>query len=115
MLLKTMKYSTGLTIDVCHSLKIMDVYWLIIRLDTNFHTRRRLFYHIITYHGDENTQSYIVRSNDTDVLLHLVYHVAIHNTTNVWIYAGLDGNNTRRYIHVSSMSTALGSKKAVLH
>ena len=70
----------------------------------------RLVHHIITFHGDENTRSYIVRSNDTDVLLLLVYHVAIHNTANVWMDAGLDGNNTRRYINVSSLSNALGSK-----
>ena len=41
MLSKTMKYSSVLTADVCHSLKIMDVWRLKIRLDTTVRTRRR--------------------------------------------------------------------------
>jgi len=66
---------------------------------------------MIPSHGDENTRSYIVRSNDTGVLLLLVYLIAIDNTANVWMDAGLDGNNTRRYFNVSSLSNALESKK----
>ena len=49
-----------------------------------------------------------VRSNDTDVLILLVYHVHhMPNNPLVWMEAGLSSTNTRRFINVSQMVTAL--------
>ena len=48
-----------------------------------------------------------VRSNDTYVLVLLLYHVACdlraENKPSVWMDVGLSSTNTRRYINISNM------------
>ena len=51
----------------------------------------------------------VVRSNDTDVLIILLTH-AENMAAHIWMDAGLNKNNSRRYIDVSKLALQLGSK-----
>ena len=70
----------------------------------------RMVYHlhqIIDEHPDAQVS---VRSNDTDVLVILAYHVHhMSSNPNVWMDVGLNGNNTRRYINISQMVSEISS------
>ena len=51
----------------------------------------------------------VIRCSDTDVLVILLYHLGTGNIkANVWMDAGVDGNNTRRYVDVTGLSKELG-------
>ena len=50
----------------------------------------------------------VIRCNDTDVLVILLYHLGTGNIkANVWMDAGVDGNNTRHYVDVTGLSKEL--------
>jgi len=50
----------------------------------------------------------VICCNHIDVLVILHYHLGRGNTkANVWMDAGVDGNNTRRYVNVSGLSKEL--------
>ena len=55
-----------------------------------------------------NNVNAIVRSNDTDVLVILLYH-APRIPLHIWMEAGVCANNSRRFIDVTNMSITLGS------
>ncbi len=66
----------------------------------------RLIFHLRQTHTEYQASDlqYVVRSNDTDVMILLLYHVSHFQVTpRVWMDAGLSGNNTRRYINITQM------------
>ncbi len=64
----------------------------------------RLIFHLANVFETCPDRTVSVRSNDTDVLVLLLYHVAkLRPETVVWMDAGLSGNNTRRSINITSI------------
>ncbi len=66
----------------------------------------RLIYHLRQTHADNlaSDLQYVVRSNDTDVMVLLLYHVSHFQVTpRVWMDAVLSGNNTRCYINITHL------------
>ena len=55
-----------------------------------------------------NTPNAVVRRNHPDILVILLYHASTLQA-NIWIYVGLSGKNTRRYIKVSVQAANLGN------
>ena len=57
------------------------------------------------------TQRVVVRCNDTDILVHLLYHCSrFPQTPQVWMDAGLSGKNTRRYISTQTLMQDMDSE-----
>ena len=55
-----------------------------------------------------------IRSNDTDVLIIPLYHIAnTEDKTNVWLDAGLNSNNTRRLITINNIVKNLTKEVAL--
>jgi len=51
----------------------------------------------------------VIHCNDTDVHIIFLYHLGTGNIkANVWMDAGVDGNNTRHYVNISGLSKELG-------
>ena len=67
----------------------------------------RIIFHLHQIITQMPQHSVSVRSNDTDVLVLLLYHVACdsraENKPRVWMDVGLSSTNTRRYINISNM------------
>ena len=51
----------------------------------------------------------VVRADDTDILVILIYHVSKNKHIKVYMEVGHSSNNTRHFIDVSSLSNRLGS------
>ena len=61
----------------------------------------RMIFHLANIFEESPDVNVVVRSNDTDVLILLVYHVKqIRNNPKVWMDLGVASNNTRRYINI---------------
>ena len=69
----------------------------------------RLALHLAYVAEHAHLPDVVIRCNDTDVLVILLYHLGTGNIkANVWMDAGVDGNNTRRYVDVTGLSKELG-------
>ena len=66
----------------------------------------RIIFHLKTISNTPG-EVVVIRSNDTDVLCILVYHMKTI-LANVFMDTGYDHNNTRKYIDLNSLSMALG-------
>jgi hypothetical protein len=67
----------------------------------------RLIYQLNVFTTENNNNlNCVIRSNDTDVLVLLLYHVT---ESNVWMDAGLNKHNTRRFINIGYLKENLGS------
>lgn len=79
----------------------------------------RLIYHLgKLILQDNNNRQYAVRSNDTDVLILLLYHMSQLDQSNVWMDAGLSSRNTRRYINIETLNRLIGpltARKEYMH
>lgn len=69
----------------------------------------RMAFHIHYITSSFESPNIVVRSNDTDVLIILLYHCSKLNA-NVWMDSGNDSNNTRRMIDLKKISTEIGSE-----
>ena len=68
----------------------------------------RLIFHINHVLHVAPAASISVRSNDADVLILLIYHMAKYqNKPKVWIDMGLSSNNTQRYISITKLVESL--------
>ena len=68
----------------------------------------RMIFHLANIFEESPDVNVVVRSNDTDVLILLVYHVKqIRNNPKVWMDLGVASNNTRRYINISYLVSTL--------
>ena len=67
----------------------------------------RMVFHL--YHVAKDPDQYVsIRSNDTDVLILLLYHLPKKtNTPYVWMDVGLSANNSRRYINVNQIADTM--------
>ena len=56
-----------------------------------------------------NDVSIVVRANDTDVLIILIYHaLRFGEHVHIWKDVGLSSNNTRRHINITQLAEHLG-------
>ena len=68
----------------------------------------RMIFHLSVGARSENVSNIVVRSNDTDVLVLLVYHVAKTGTnTGIWMDLGLNSNNSRRTVSINNLVQGL--------
>ena len=63
----------------------------------------------LAYISNQTVPNVVIRCNDTDVFIVLLYHLGTDNIkANVWMDAGMDSSNTRRFIDMTSLATLLG-------
>jgi len=69
----------------------------------------RIIWHIqyIT-RGSDRTKNIVVRANDTDVLVLMIYHQRHFNNSQIWYDCGVSSNNSRRLINVTCINEKLG-------
>ena len=98
---KTLFANSG---DVCYSYKVVDGR-VVKEMEVALHSDHeeadsQMFYHLATLQAPNNV---VIRISDTDCLVIGLgcYHL-LDQSVNVWIEAGLQSNNTQRYISIRS-------------
>lgn len=70
----------------------------------------RIAFHLDFIAQVQEVKHISIRSNDTDVLVILLYYMSQTDTSvNVWLDAGLNSQNTRRFININELAEKLGS------
>ena len=65
----------------------------------------RIIWHIQhTSHGSDQAKNILVRANETDVLVLLIYHQTHFLNSQVWLDCGVSSNNSRRTINVTCIT-----------
>jgi len=71
----------------------------------------RIIYHLVRVLEEDPSRHVVVRCNDTDILILLLYHCSLlPQTPYAWMDAGLSGKNTRRYINIQQLLEELQSE-----
>ena len=61
-----------------------------------------------TLHSDrDNSGNIVVRANDTDVAVILIYNVKFIENSNMWYDFGIDSNNSREYLDVTKLHKSI--------
>ena len=59
-------------------------------------------------HADrDNRGNIVVRTNDTDVAVILVYNVKLIENSNMWYDFGIDSNNSREYLDITKLHMSI--------
>lgn len=73
----------------------------------------RMVYHLHHIIEHQTVENISIRSNDTDVLVILLYYMSQSKTTSrIWLDAGLSSNNTRRHVSINDLRDTVGIKFA---
>ena len=105
----TLYFATG---EVCHRYHVANDAVVQTRIDglscVHEEADTRLIFHV-NYKAAQNdySQQCVVRCNDTDIFILLLYH-AHFIPASLWIDLGLSSNNTRRIINMSDLAEQLG-------
>ena len=70
----------------------------------------RMPFHLQHIHREIPAANVTIRSNVTDVCLIMLHHIKHFNQLRLWVDAGLNSNNTRRFIDINSLAEELGPK-----
>ena len=71
----------------------------------------RIIYHVYHIIHENEQAEVVVRANDTDIPVLLLYHLPhLPGPPKIWMDAGCNSNNTRRYIDVASITASLDAK-----
>ena len=77
---------------------------------TSYHEEAdtRMVYHLHHIAQNHMSSNVTIRSNDTDVLIIIVYYMAqVDDSVNVWMDAGRASNNTRRLISINDLVSSV--------
>jgi hypothetical protein len=79
---------------------------------TSYHEEAdtRMVFHLHSIIQEAEVANITIRSNDTDVLVILLYYLSRQDTNiRIWLDAGLSSNNTRRHISINDLVTTIDS------
>ena len=100
--------------DTCHCFTSVDgdVTCMTVPALQSFHEEAdtRMIFHLDFVAHVQEATNITIRSNDTDVLVILLYYMSQADTQiRVWLDAGLASNNTRRFISINDLVDKIGN------